>query len=224
MFYVSPSLFAADFGDLRTELRRMADADANYIHLDVMDGTFVPNISFGATVISCLRKRCSLIFDVHLMVQEPLRFVDDFLRAGADIITVHLEACKDVKKTIRYIRSKEVRVGLAISPETPVEKIIPYLPEIDMAMVMTVHPGFGGQKFMPECLEKVRTIRRYALSHDLDLDIEVDGGLNEDNTALATEAGANVIVAGSAIFKSKHPGHVIAKMRSSAELHPYKPE
>ena len=224
MIYVSPSLFAADFGDLRTELRRMIDADANYIHLDVMDGTFVPNISFGATVISCLRKRCSLIFDVHLMVKEPLRFIDDFIRAGEVIITVHLEDCKDVKKTIRYIRSKEVRVGLAISPETPVEKIIPYLPELDMAMVMTVHPGFGGQKFMPECAEKVRTIRRYALSHNLDLDIEVDGGINEENTSIVTEAGANVIVAGSSIFKSKHPGLVIAKMRSNADAHPYKPE
>ncbi len=215
MIYISPSLLAADFANLASDIKRISDAGANYLHLDVMDGAFVPNMSFGAPVIACLRPVTNLIFDVHLMINDPIRYIDDFVKAGADIITVHLESMSDPDAVLAAIRAHQVRVGLAISPATPVESIYPYLDRIDMALIMTVVPGFGGQSLIPATLDKVRTLRRYADSHGLKPDIEVDGGINADNVSLTTDAGANVIVAGSAIFGSKTPSRVISAMREA---------
>ena len=223
MVYISPSLLAADTANLAADIKRVADAGANYLHWDVMDGSFVPNLGFGHFIISALRPHSNLIFDVHLMINEPIRYIDEFVKAGSDIITVHLEACRDLDATLDAIRAKEVRVGLSISPDTPAERILPYLPKVDMVLIMTVYPGHGGQAMIPETLEKVRIVRRYADSQGLtNLDIEVDGGIKESNVHLATEAGANVIVAGSAVFNAKKPRAVIEGIRKIADEHPYK--
>ena len=186
-----------------------------------MDGIFVPNISFGAPMISSIRKASSLIFDVHLMITEPQRYVDDFIKAGADILTIHYESCENPLEVVRYIKSKECKVGLSIKPATPAEAIYDMLPELDMLLVMTVEPGFGGQKMMPDMLEKVRKIRKYANEKGIKIDIEVDGGLTADNVGLATAAGANVIVAGSAVYNAKSPKEVIKKMKEAALSNPF---
>ncbi len=222
MLYISSSILSANFANLQAEIKRITDAGTNYIHWDIMNGTFVPTISFGTPVVASMRPYSKLIFDVHLMIDNPEKYVDMFVKAGADAITVHLEACKDPLETIRYIRSKDVRVGLAISPDTPVEEMFPYLPELDMALIMMVYPGKGGQSMIPEMLDKVRTLRRRALSLGIKLDIQVDGGIKADNAHLVTEAGANVIVAGTAIVNAKRPRAVIAAMRAAAKEHPYK--
>lgn len=221
MFIVSPSVLACDFSQLGAEIKRVEKAGARYIHLDVMDGHFVPNISFGAPVIASVRKTTSIIFDVHLMITDPKKYVDDFLRAGADIITFHYESNDDPAEVIQYIKSKEARVGMAIKPATPAEVVFPYLDSLDMLLVMTVEPGFGGQKMIPETIEKVRTIRSYANKKGIKIDIQVDGGINNDNLKLATEAGANVIVAGSAVFNAPRAKDVIDKMKKTAELYPF---
>ena len=221
MFVVSPSILAADFSQLGAELKKIEKAGALYAHLDVMDGMFVPNMSFGAPVIASIRKSSPIIFDVHLMIVDPQRYVDDFLKAGADIITIHYESCEDPLSVIRYIKSKEAKAGLAIKPATPAEAIYPFLNEVDMLLVMTVEPGFGGQKMMPDMLEKVRKIRKYANEKGIKIDIEVDGGLTADNVGLATAAGANVIVAGSAVYNAKSPKEVIKKMKEAALSNPF---
>ncbi len=222
MLYIAPSLLAADFANLATEIKRVEQAGAQYLHLDVMDGAFVPNITFGPELISAIRKGTNMIFDVHLMIKRPERYIDKFVKAGADIITVHYEACENPMSVVHLIHSYEMKAAVAVSPKTPVEHLFPLIEHIDMALIMTVEPGFGGQSLIPETIEKVSTLRRYALERGIDLDIEVDGGISEKNVAELTSAGANVIVAGSAIFKSKKPRTVIHQMKDAAAKNPFK--
>lgn len=197
---LSPSILAADFASLGEQIQEACEAGAEYIHIDVMDGVFVPSISFGMPVIRTIRKVTDKVFDVHLMIVEPERYVKEFKACGADSITFHLEATEDAEATIGLIRSLGCRVGMSIKPRTPVEVVRKYLSKLDMLLVMTVEPGFGGQRYIPESTERIRQIRQMADEAGIDLDIQVDGGITQDNVQVVLEAGANVIVAGSAIF------------------------
>lgn len=198
---LSPSILAADFARLGEQIKEADEAGAQYLHIDVMDGVFVPSISFGMPVIRTIRKVTDRIFDVHLMIVEPERYVKEFRECGADSITFHLEATENADETIDLIRSQGCRVGMSIKPKTPVEAVRKYLSKLDMLLVMTVEPGFGGQKYIPESTERIRQVRKMADEMGLDLDIQVDGGITVDNAKIVLEAGANVIVAGSAVFR-----------------------
>lgn len=197
---LAPSLLACDFNNISSQLEILGKAGIEYLHLDVMDGIFVPNISFGQPIIKSLRKKYDMIFDVHLMIVNPERYIDDFIAAGADIITIHYEATDNCKAVLDYIRSKGIKSAVSIKPKTPVSEIFGLLESCDMVLIMSVEPGFGGQKFMPEMLEKVRLLKKQIDSFKLDIDIEIDGGIDTTNAASCVEAGANILVAGSSIF------------------------
>lgn len=198
---LAPSILSADFKILGEQLKTIEEAGAEYIHFDVMDGMFVPSISFGMPVLASIKGYTEQTLDVHLMVTEPIRYVEEFVKAGADIITVHLEACEDLQATVDKIHVAGAKVGISIKPKTPVEALIPYLDQADMFLIMSVEPGFGGQAFIPESLDRIRELRALLDEKNLQTDIEVDGGIYHKNVAEVLQAGANVMVSGSGVFK-----------------------
>ena len=197
---LSPSALSCNFANAGVQIQASKDGGAEYLHLDVMDGIFVPNISFGQPVVKSLAKCTDMVIDTHLMITEPIRYIEDFAKAGSDIITVHVEACEDVKATLNKIKECGKKAGLSIKPKTPVSAIYEYLPLCDLVLVMTVEPGFGGQKFMADMLPKCEELRDYAIKNGLDYEISVDGGVSAENAHLCVKAGANVLVAGSSVL------------------------
>ena len=200
-YVLSPSILAADFKVLGQEMKKTEENGAAYIHFDVMDGMFVPSISFGMPVLASIHDATEQFMDAHLMVQEPIRYVEAFQKAGADYVTVHLEACEDVKTTLDKIHACGMKAGLAVNPETDVKELVPYLEDVEMILIMSVHPGFGGQKFIPESLDKIREVRAMLNEKNLEIDIQVAGGIYVENVREVLDAGANVIVVGSAVFR-----------------------
>ena len=217
MIILSPSILGADFTKLGEQVAEVDKAGAQYIHLDVMDGAFVPSISFGMPVIKSLRPVTDRVFDVHMMVEEPGRYVEDIKKAGADLICVHQEACKHLDRTIHQIKDLGMKAGVALNPATPVETLRWILPEVDMVLIMSVNPGFGGQKFISYATEKVREVRRMADEMGLHTDIEVDGGVTTANAGELLKAGANILVAGSAVFKGDAEANVRAFLETFKE-------
>lgn len=208
MYELSPSMLSADFSCLGKQIREIEQAGVKWLHIDVMDGAFVPSISFGMPVIASIRKTTNLFFDVHLMIEEPGRFIQEFKEAGADQLTVHAEACKHLDSTLREIRKAGMRVGVALNPATPLCTLEHVLNLVDMVLIMTVNPGFGGQSYIHNCTEKVKKLKQMVTEAGLEVDIQVDGGVNETTLPTVLEAGANIIVAGSAVFGDDIPGRV----------------
>lgn len=218
MIKISPSILSSDYSILGDELKRMQDCGADMLHIDVMDGHFVPNITLGAPIVKCIRKCSTLPFDVHLMISDPYKYVPDFVKAGSDIITFHVEADSDIEKTVDLINELGCKAGLSVKPKTPVEEVFPYLDKLAMVLVMTVEPGFGGQSFMADMMQKVAAVKAEIDRRGLDVDIQVDGGINGTTITEAAKAGANVFVAGNAIFSSEDAAATIAEFKAKAAL------
>ncbi len=220
MYKLAPSILSADFGNLSRDVRLAADAGAEYIHIDVMDGMFVPSISFGMPVIKSIRPCTDKVFDVHMMVEEPGRYAEAMKEAGADLICVHQEACRHLDRTISQIKGLGLKAGVALNPATPVESLSCVLGQVDMVLIMSVNPGFGGQKFIPYTLDKIRTLRAMCDARGLATDIEVDGGVGLNNVREVLKAGANVIVAGSAVYGGDVRANVEAFLAAFKEVRP----
>jgi ribulose-phosphate 3-epimerase len=201
---ISPSILSADFSQLGNEIKRLEEGGADLIHVDVMDGHFVPNLTIGPPVIKALKKNCSIKFDVHLMISPVHKYIDAYADAGADIITIHPEATDDLSASIKKIKDLGKKVGVSLNPETKVSIIKDHLGQIDLVLIMSVNPGFGGQKFMPEVLDKIKELKNIQKKQNIDFDIEIDGGINFENSKIAIEAGANILVSGTTIFKSNN--------------------
>ncbi|MBP2240085.1 ribulose-phosphate 3-epimerase [Cytobacillus eiseniae] len=216
MVKIAPSILSADFSKLGEEILDVEKGGADYIHVDVMDGHFVPNITIGPLIVEAIRPVTKLPLDVHLMIENPDLYIEAFAKAGADYITVHVEACRHLHRTIHFIKSLGVKAGVVLNPATPVQTIEEIIEDVDMVLLMTVNPGFGGQKFIPSVLQKITAVKRLADSKGLNIEIEVDGGVNEETAKLCIDAGADVLVAGSAVYNQKDRAKAIAAIKGNA--------
>ena len=217
MIKLAPSILSADFARLLEDVKKVEEAGCEYLHIDVMDGHFVPNITLGPNIVKSLRKDVNMIFDAHLMIENPDMYIKDFAEAGCDIIVVHQEACKHLHRTIQNIKSYNIKAGVALNPATPIETIKHILKDVDMVLIMTVNPGFGGQSFIDSMIDKIRELKAKVDEQSLNIDIQVDGGIKPSNVADVVNAGANVIVAGSAIFNSSDIKETVIEFRENAK-------